>query len=92
MTWNELKEFCNSLPSEELAKNVILWREGECINSINAEMLQEDHYIDPEESENGCFPESEAKNVLLDDDRYPNGLDDLKKAYDKGHPILWEKF
>lgn len=92
MNWKQLKEFCNSLPESELEKKVILWREDEGINKIEAEQLQEDHYIDPEESENGCFSESDAKTMLKDKDAYPNGLGDLQKVYDKGTPILWEDF
>lgn len=92
MKWKELKEFVNNLPENELEKKVILWREDESINQINAETLKEDHYIDPENHLDGCFPESEAKNMIKDEDAYPNGILDLEKVYDKGTPILWEDF
>jgi hypothetical protein len=92
MTWKQLKEFCNNLPENELKKKVIMWREEECVNAIEVMALDEDHYIDPENDENGCFPESEAKIFIEDEDAYPEGMKDLKKVYDKGHPILWEDF
>lgn len=46
MTWNELKDFCNSLPESFLEKNVIMWRDEECISDISARQLEEDHYIE----------------------------------------------
>jgi hypothetical protein len=92
MNWKELKEFCNRLPESELEKNVILWREDEAITDINAEQLEESYYFDPE-SDMGCFPESQAKLFITEDESaYPNGMDTFEKAYDKGHPILSENF
>ena len=84
MNQRELKAFVNDLPESELDKQVILWREDEAITKIEAEQLEEDHYIDLDDPENGCFPVSECKN-LEPDTR-------IKKVYDKGHPILWEEF
>ena len=84
MNWKKLKEFANSLDEKQLEKKVILWREDEAIITIECEALEEDHYINKDEKENGCFPISEAKH--LDPDTK------IKKVYDKGHPILWEKF
>lgn len=84
MTYQELKDFCNSLPESELSKKVILWREDEAITDISAEQLQEDHYIDVDNSEDGCFPASECKH--LDPETK------IKKVYDKGTPILHENF
>lgn len=84
MNWKELKDFCNSLPESELEKNVMLWREEEAITDITAEQLDEDHYINVENSDNGCFPVSEAKN--LDKDTK------IKRVYEKGNPILHEVF
>jgi len=84
MNFKELKDFCNSLTESELEKPVILWREDECITEITAEQLDEDHYFDVDNPENGCFPVSEA-----------NGLDPetkIKKCYNKGTPILHEVF
>jgi hypothetical protein len=93
MNWKQLKDFCNSLPESELEKNVILWREDEAITKIEAESLKEDHYIDIENSENGCFPEYQMKSFISEDEEaYPNGEKDFKKCYDKGHPILLEDF
>lgn len=91
MTWNELKEFCNALPEQELEKKVVLLREDESISDIYAERLEEDHYLS-DDSE-GCFPESYAIEMIDDNpEDYPSGLDDLKKVYDKGHPLLHENF
>ena len=92
MTWRELKEFCNSLPEKELEKNVIMWREEEGINNISAEQLEEDHYINPENCDDGCFPMWQAIDMIKDGpDEYPNGMNDFEKVYDKGHPILLEE-
>ncbi len=82
MNWKELKEFCNSLDEKQLEKKVIIWREDEAISKIEAEKLSEDHYVNPEVDEDGCYPESEANEPLKD----------LKKDYDKGDTVLWEKF
>jgi hypothetical protein len=82
MTWKELKDFCNSLDEKQLERNVILWREDEAINNIEAEKLPEDRYICPDACDEGCYPLSEASEPL----------EDLKKVYEKGDAILWEKF
>ncbi len=79
-TWNEIKEFANSLSEEQLAKNVVLWREDEAIGEIKTALLDEDHYMGPDDE--GCYPESEASEPL----------ENLKKVYSKGHPILFENF
>jgi hypothetical protein len=84
MNWKKLKEFANSLDEKQLENKVILWREDEAIIAIECEALPEDHYINKDEPESGCFPVSEAKH--LDPDTK------IKKVYDKGHPVLWEKF
>lgn len=84
MNWRQLKEFANSLPEKELDKKVILWREEEAVTKIEAEQLEEDHYIDLDNSENGCFPLSELEHL--------DPSTRIKKVYDKGHPVLWENF
>lgn len=84
MTYQQLKEFCNQLPEAELNKKVILWREDEAIMEIQAEQLAEDHYIDVDRTEDGCFPASELK-------QFYEGIE-TKKIYDKGTPILHEIF
>jgi len=84
MNWKELKEFCNSLDENQLENKVILWREDEAINNIEVEKLQEDHYINKDEPDYGCFPVSEAG--------YLDTKTKIKKVYNKGFPILWEKF
>ncbi|WP_281321993.1 hypothetical protein [Flavobacterium aestivum] len=86
MNWRELKDFCNSLPESELEKKVILWREDAeyVITEIEAEQLEEDYYIDLDNSENGCFPVSECKDLEPDTK--------IKRVYKKGNPILHEVF
>ena len=85
MNWLELKEFCNSLPQEQLERKVILWREDEAITDIYAEQLTEDHYIGSDDD--GCYPLSDA-GLTVDD---VDGCG-LKKVYSIGDAILWEKF
>ena len=92
MNWKKLKEFCNSLDEKQLLQNVLLWREDSVISKIEPMTLEEDHYIDPENAEDGCFSKSDAKDIVEDKDQYPNGMKHLKKVYDKGHPVLWEEF
>ncbi|MBF4484418.1 hypothetical protein [Flavobacterium sp. CSZ] len=93
MNWKQLKDFCNSLPESELEKKVILWREDEAITDIDTEQLDEDQYIDERDSDNGCFPKSEAESqIKMDPEEFPRGLEQFLKVYDKGHPILREKF
>lgn len=86
MNWKELKEFCNSLDEKKLERKVVLWREDEAINAIEAMTLQEDHYIGKNDLE-GCYPLSEA-GISIEEAK----KEKLKKVYDKGDPILWEKF
>ena len=90
MNWRKLKEFCNNLPENELDKKVIVWREYEGITKIEAEQLLEDHYSNPYNIEEGCFPELEAKSLIKDKEDFPNGMNDLQKAYSKGYPVLYE--
>jgi AmiR/NasT family two-component response regulator len=84
MNWKQLKDFCNNLPESELEKNVMLWREDESINKIEAEQLSEDHYIAVGQEENGCFPVSESKDLEADIK--------IKRVYKKGQPLLHEIF
>ena len=85
MIWKELKDFANSLDEKQLEKNVVLWREDEAVNDINAEKLDADHYIGDDDE--GCYPL--ADSGLTIEDVEEKGL---RKVYDKGSPILWEKF
>ena len=82
MKWKKLKEFCNSLDEKQLEQKVILWREDEAISRIEAHKLEEDHYINPEDCEDGCYPISEATE----------SIENLKKVYDAGTPLLLEDF
>lgn len=86
MNFRQLKDFCNSLPEEELEKNVILWREDseDVITEIEAEQLDEDYYIDVDNHEDGCFPASHCKELEPETK--------IKRVYKKGHPILTEVF
>jgi len=89
MNWKQLKDFCNSLPESELEKNVMLWRECEAITKIEAERLEENHYIIIEsDNDDGCIPESEVNSLIK------NNEDNFhfSKVYDKGHPLLHEIF
>jgi hypothetical protein len=81
-TWKELKEFCNNLTDKQLEKKVILWREDESISDMDPMQLESDHYIDREEGEEYCYPESEAEKPI----------EKLEKVYEKGDPILHENF
>lgn len=95
MNWKELKDFCNSLPESELEKNVVMWREDaeDVIADISAEQLSEDHYLDPENKEDGCFPESQALSMIkMSPEDYPFGIEYFNKVYDAGHAILSENF
>lgn len=85
MKWNELKMFCCSLNEIQLLKDVILWREDSVISDIEPDVLQEDHYYDPEEPTDGCFTLSDAGYQAED-------VPSLEIAYKSGTPILWEKF
>ena len=85
MIWKELKEFCNSLDESLLEHKVILWREDEALVDIDAEQLEEDHYIGDDDE--GCYSLSNAG--ISEEQAKEMGL---RKLYDKGHPILWEKF
>lgn len=86
MTWKELKEFANSLDDKWLNKRVIVWHEDSVTVSIKAMELEEDHYMG-DGDEYGCYPLSEAGMTVKE--AKEKGI---SKVYDKGHPILWEKF
>lgn len=91
MNWKELKDFCNTLDENQLEKNVIIWREDEVVNNVSPLLLEEDYYRGDESSDK-CFSESEAKDIADDPDEFPNGIKDMIKCYDKGHPFLLENF
>ena len=87
MKFKELKEFCNGLTDEQLNEKVRIMREEEVISSIHPpEVLTEDLSLDPEASE-GCFPFSEVKGSYTKEE-----FAQLKVAYKKGTPMLWEDF
>lgn len=93
MNWKELKDFCNNLDDEQLNKKVLIWREEEVISDIEAINLEEDYFIDEDCWDEGCAPESECLQIIeMNPENYPNGLSDLKKCYQKGHPIIQENF
>jgi hypothetical protein len=80
MNWNKLKEFCNSLDEKELNEPVILWRDDEAINFIEAKTLDEDYYIG--DGDEGCYAEIDATKPLSK----------LKKVYNKGNAVLFEQY
>lgn len=80
MDWKELKEFANSLNEKQLEKKVILWREDEAVQHINAECLKDNMYAG--EDDDFCIPEDEVEGTL----------DAMKKVYSVGDPILCENF
>ena len=90
MNWKELKGFCNGLTEEQLEQKVIMWREDEAVQEIKAMTLEQDHYINKEDYDNGCFEESEMRSQIENDEDLTE--EDFKKVYDKGFPLLWEDF
>ena len=80
MNWKELKIFCDSLTKDQLENAVVIWREDECISDLEPLVLEEDYYLDEEEGDGLCFPESECGGDI----NSPN----LKKVYEKGFPLL----
>ena len=90
MNWKQLKDFCNSIPEEFLDRKVILWREDEAINQIEAEALEHDQYVDAEYPELGCFDETEMDSQIKHNQELTR--DDFRKVYEKGFPVLKEKF
>lgn len=90
MNWKKLKDFCNGLTEEQLKEKVIMWREDECVSRIEAMTLSEDHYINKENNEYGCFEESEMNSQINQNQELSR--EDFKKVYDKGFPVLWEDF
>jgi hypothetical protein len=75
-TWANLKEFANSLPEEELQKEVIWWGD-ECGGQIDgAHQLEEDYVT----TDYGCEPASAQE--------YDEGDDPYEVTHPKGTPIL----
>ena len=92
MNWKELKDFCNSIPDEYIDGKVVLWREDECLNDIFCRTLEDDFYIDPDSDDDSCYHEEFAiEKINNNPEDYPNGLQDFKKCYEKGYPILEEE-
>lgn len=86
MKWKELKEFANSLDEQQLEKEVIVWRESEVVSPISAFKLEADYYMSEDDDE-GCYSLDDA-GITLDEAQEQ----ELKKVYDKGHPLLSEDF
>jgi len=75
-TWGDLKEFANSLPEEELQKEVIWWGD-ECGGQIDgAHQLSEDFVT----TDYGCEPASAQE--------YEEGDEPYEVTHPKGTPIL----
>lgn len=79
-------ERIKTLSEDQLEKDVIVWREDEAVSSLEPMILHDDHYIAPDD-EDGCYTLSDA-GLDIEDVKEKN----LKKVYDKGHPILAEDF
>lgn len=75
-TWSDLKNFCNSLPEEELEKQVHWWGDERGGKVYRAYQLPEDFI----ETDYGCEPLS-AQEPPEDDEEYVI-------SYAKGTPIL----
>lgn len=91
MNWKQLKDFCNGLTEEQLQEKVIMWREHEAVNEIEAMALEEDNYMNTNIDYNdGCMSESEMKSQI--NKNHNLSREDFKKVYDKGFPVLWENF
>ena len=87
MKFKELRDFCNGLSESQLNETVRIMREEDVLSSFHSpEVLTEDLSLDPEESE-GCFPFSEVKDSYTEEE-----FAQLKVAYKKGTPMLWEDF
>lgn len=73
-------------PAHQMVQNWLFTEdtEDEAINKIEAEQLEEDHYIKVDEPEEGCFPVSESKDLESDVK--------IKRVYKKGQPLLHEIF
>lgn len=85
MDWKQLKEFCNSLNEKQLKRKVVLWREDEAINDIEAMALEEDYYIGKDED--SCYTLTDAGIDIKEVEEKG-----LKIVCEKGNPILWEEF
>lgn len=93
MKWSELKEFANSLDEKQLENDVVLLREEEAIKDLSTFLFEENQYVNSEYPEDGCMDESEAKSQIEScPDDFPNGMDDFRKVYDKGTPMIAENF
>lgn len=75
-TWANLKEFANSLPEEELKKEVIWWGEEEGGRIDGAYQLSEDFVT----TDYGCEPASVQE--------YEEGDEPYEVTHPKGTPIL----
>ena len=75
-TWKQLKEFCNSLPENELEKEVVWWGEERGGSIDFADQLSEDYVI----TDYGCEPASVQE--------YETWEEPYEIAYPKGTPIL----
>lgn len=81
LTFGDLFEACKPLTNEQLNNPVLVLREDETVHKISFEVLNENYIVDVENTEQGCFPESDADPDM-----------ETRVAYKKGTPILWENF
>lgn len=80
-TWKDLKKIVNAIPDNRLKDDVIIWTDRDDDASgfrVKEAFPLEENYVKGEE---GCFPQSELKDMKrFDDDFDP-----------KDHPVLHKK-
>jgi len=77
ISWQQLKDFCNSLPAEELNKPVIWSGEEAGGEIISVERVEEDYV----QTDYGCEPAS-VQEYEEGDEHYP-------VVWAKGTPVLY---
>lgn len=81
LSWQELKDFVNSLPDEVLEQDVRWWGDERGGTLVNTHKLEEDYICDDE----GWQP----KSVFDNDDTYTKEEIEDMPLLEKGTPILW---
>lgn len=86
ITWQELKEFVNSVPEEYMQKNIPILIEDESYarNLNESFFIQNDIYSNIEDSED-CGTLEELKNIWKDEFNESN----YQLITKKGTPFLW---
>jgi hypothetical protein len=76
LTWQQLKDFANSLPPEELTKNVVWWGEEEGGEVWSAYQLEEDY----------CTTDYAVEPVSVQE--YSEDEEPYEIDFPKGTPII----